>query len=155
MTFRSVLLFCSWFLLSSGPTVAQFDNIETVEGPGSGEETTLTVTPHPLADGLSVRALGIAGSDTTRWALRLLGVERDPSIHIAYGSDSLEVVRVEQPEAGEVGPTTVYVNRDAFVTMAEMGTVTLVVDSVRTSLPESLRREMQIIFERTGRAGTT
>jgi len=148
MRARLCVLLLTGFLIGGGPAAAQYENIDTVEGPGVGESTTLTVTPHELMEGLSVRALGIAGSDTTRWALRFIGLEEDPAIHITYGGDSLRVLSIEQPGPDEVGPTTVYVDRDAFLTMAELGTVTLTVGNRRTSLPEALRQEMRKIFER-------
>jgi len=122
-------------------------NVDTVEGP-RGDETTLTAQPHSVADGLSVRAMGIAAPDTTRWALSLIGAAPDDEIALRYGTESLPLLSVQRPDDG-VGPTRVYVSQQAFLTMAEASTVTLRVGARSASLPASLRREMKAIFERT------
>lgn len=122
-------------------------NVDTVEGP-RGDETTLTAQPHEVADGLSVRAMGIAASDTTRWALSLIGAAPDDEIALRYGTESLPLLSVQRPDDG-VGPTRVYVSQQVFLTMAETSPVTLRVGSTSAVLPEQLRREMAHIFERT------
>lgn len=122
-------------------------NVDTVEGP-RGDETTLTAQPHEVADGLSVRAMGIATSDTTRWALSLIGAAPDDEIALRYGTESLPLLSVQRPDDG-VGPTRVYVSQQVFLTMAETSPVTLRVGSTSAVLPEQLRREMAHIFERT------
>ncbi|PSQ97059.1 MAG: hypothetical protein BRD55_03885 [Bacteroidetes bacterium SW_9_63_38] len=136
----------AWMLLSN-PAQAQMDNIDTVEGP-RGAETTLTAQPHGVADGLSVRALGIAAPDTTRWALSLIGAESGDEISLRHGNESLPRLAVQRPDDG-VGPTRVYVSQQTFLTMAESSSVTLQVGTVSASLPDPLRREMSVVFERT------
>jgi len=145
---RLLIVLTGALLLGSGPTLAQTENVRTVAGPGPGEETTLTATPHRLDNGLSARALGVAGEDTTRWALRLLGADADAPIHITVGEDTIRVADVEGPGEGNVGPTTVFVERDGFLRMAELGNVNLTVGEITTSLPDALRKEMKTIFER-------
>ena len=128
------------------PAAAQWENIDTVEGPG-GEETTLIRRPHSLADGVSVRALGITRSDSTRWALGLVGAAPEDTIALRYGEESLSIQEVRRPSDG-VGPTRVFVSADVFLTLAETATATLQVGDVRATLPAQLRREMKEIFER-------
>ena len=135
-------------LLVSGLAHAQLENVETVEGP-RGERMTLTVQPYSLAEGLSVRAMGIETTmDSTRWALSLIGAEPGEEVSIHYGNESLPVRDVRPPEDGGVGPIKVYVSQETFLTMAETGGVRLRVGGVTATLPEQMRREMQIIFER-------
>lgn len=145
--FLGTLLASLAFLLS-GPSsaVAQWENIETVEG-AYGEKITLLRQPHRVADGLSARALGIAGTDTTKWALSLIGAHSDDEIALTYGGDSLAILDVQRPDDG-IGPTKVFVSESAFLTMAESETVTLSVGDVNASLPASLRREMKEVFRR-------
>lgn len=133
-------------LLSTSSAAAQWENIETVEGP-YGEETTLTKTPHRLADGLSVRALGIASSDTTQWAISLIGGAPSDTISLAYGDESLSILNVDRPSEG-VGPTKIFVSQETFLTMAESAAVMLRVGDRTVSLPAQLRREMKKIFEK-------
>lgn len=144
--FSTGLLFASafFFLLGTGSAVAQWENLETVEGP-YGEETTLTKTPHSLADGLSARALGIASSDTTRWAISLIGAAPDDEISLTHGGEALSILAVNRPTEG-VGPTKVFVSQETFLTMAESAAVTLRVGDRTLSLPAQLRREMKKIF---------
>ena len=131
-----------------GLALAQQENIETVEGP-RGERMTLTAQPHSLAEGLSVRAMGIETTmDSTRWALSLIGAAHDAEVSLSYGDQSLPVEQVRPPEDGGVGPVKVYVSRETFRTMAETSSVTLTVGDVTATLPEQLRREMQRIIER-------
>jgi len=109
---------------------------------------TVTAQPHSVADGLSVRAMGIETTmDSTRWALSLIGADPEADISLSYGGESLSIEEISRPEDG-VGPTEVYVTQETFLTMAEMGAVTLTVGGTTRSLPEQLRREMQEIFER-------
>lgn len=142
------ILFASALLLlvSSVPAVAQWENIETVEGP-YGENTTLTEQPHSLGEGLSVRALGIAGTDTTRWALSLIGAAPEDTISLVYESESLPIKAIDRPSGG-VGPIKVFVSPETFLTMAESGAVSLRVGKRTVSLPAQLRKEMKKIFER-------
>jgi hypothetical protein len=134
-------------VLFPGSSLAQMGNVDTVEGP-RGEETTLTAQPYEVADGLSVRAMGIAAPDTTRWALSLIGAAPDDEIVLQYADESLPLLSVQRPDDG-VGPTRVYVSQQAFLTMAENSPVILQVGSTSAVLPEPLRREMTAIFERT------
>ena len=130
------------------PTFAQSaENVTTVEGP-RGEEMTLTAQPHGLADGLSARAMCISAPDTTRWALSLIGATEEDEISLTYGDESMPIEGIDRPEDG-VGPTKVYVSKENFLTMAETATVTLRVGTVSVSLPEALRHEMRVIFDRS------
>ena len=127
---------------------AQSENIETVEG-AQGQRMTLTAQPHSLAEGLSVRAMGIETTmDSTRWAFSLIGASHDADVSIQYGGETLPVESVNPPSDGGVGPVRVYVSQRTFLTMAETGGVTLTVGDVTAPLPEQLRREMRQIFER-------
>jgi hypothetical protein len=134
-------------VLFPGSSLAQMGNVDTVEGP-RGDKTTLTAQPHGIADGLSVRALGIAAPDTTRWALSLIGAAPDDEIALQYADESLPLLSVQRPDDG-VGPTRVYVSQETFLTLAESSSVTLRVGSISVVLPKQLRREMTAIFERT------
>jgi len=133
-------------LSAAGPAAAQWENIETVEGP-YGEEMTVTKRPHAVAEGLSARAMAIARPDTTRWALSLIGTSPDDSLSIEYGDESLSILDIQHPDDG-VGPTKVFVSQEAFLTMAETQTVRLSVGSVTAQLPDQLRQEMEEIFKR-------
>lgn len=126
--------------------VAQWENIDTVEGP-YGEEMTLTEQPFRLAEGLSVRAVALASTDTTRWALSFIGMSPDDSISLDYGGDQLPVLQIHRPDDG-VGPTKVFVSEETFLTMAETEAVTLQIGGVSAALPDQLRREMEEIFRR-------
>jgi len=130
-----------------GPAAAQWENIETVEG-AYGERITLTKQPHSLAEGLSARALGIAATDTTKWALGLIGAAPEDEISIVYGDEPLPILEVQRPSDG-IGPTRVYVSREAFLTMAETEAVMLRVGETEGPLPAQLRREMEEIFKRS------
>ncbi len=132
-------------LLAAVPVQAQSGNVTTVEG-AQGEKMTVTAQPHSVAEGLSVRAMGIQAPDTTRWALSLIGADPEADISLSYGGESLPIESVSRPEDG-VGPTEVFVTQETFLTMAETGTVTLTVGGTARSLPEQLRREMKEIFE--------
>ncbi|PQJ36379.1 hypothetical protein BSZ35_08360 [Salinibacter sp. 10B] len=135
------------FGLCALPAAAQSENVTTVEG-ADGEQMTLTAQPHSVADGLSVRAMGIEATDTaTRWVLSLIGADPEDEISLTYGDQSLRILEVNRPDDG-VGPTKVYVTQEDFLTMAETGTVTLTVGDVSTTLPEQLRREMRMIFDK-------
>jgi len=142
------------FLLLAGllvfvlPSIAhaQSGNVRTVEG-AQGKKTTLTAQPHKVAEGMSVRAMGVVDPDTTRWALSIIGVELDEAVSLAYGNESLPVYDIQRPDDG-IGPTTVFVSQRAFRLMAETAAVRLTVGDVTTSLPRSLRREMRIILRR-------
>lgn len=142
-----ILLLGTLGFLATAPAYGQSGNVQTVEGP-RGEKMSVTAQPHQVADGLSVRAMGIADPDSTRWALSLIGSSPDDDIAIQYGDETLPILSVSRPEDG-VGPTKVYISQESFLTMANSSSVTLVVGDETTSLPEQLRIEMQKIFDRT------
>lgn len=124
---------------------AQSNNIETVEGP-RGEQITLTAEPHSIADGLSVRAMRLIESDTTQWALSLIGAPPEDDISLTAGDESIPIERVRRPDDG-IGPTDVFVSQETFLTLAETETAALQVGEVTASLPAALRREMTQIIE--------
>ena len=149
----TVLSLRSWIfvvllgLFATPAAAQQSENVTTVEG-ANGEKMTLTAQPHRVADGLSVRAMGIRAEDTTnRWVLSLIGAAAEDDISLTYGDQSLQILEVNRPDDG-VGPTKVYVSQEDFLTMAETDTVTLTVGDVSASLPEPLRREMRLIFDK-------
>jgi hypothetical protein len=153
MSVMFVLRLRSWIFavllgLFAVPAAAQqSENVKTVEG-ADGEKMTLTAQPFGVADGLSVRAMGIKAADTAnRWVLSLIGASPEDDISLTYGDESLRILEVNRPDDG-IGPTKVYVSQEDFLTMAETGTVTLTVGDVSISLPEQLRREMRIIFNK-------
>jgi len=134
--------------LSAAPAQAQYQNIESVSGPGAGEETILTITPHRLNATLSARALGIKSPRrASQWVLTLIGAAPDAEIGLRLGKDTLAVGRISRPEDGS-GPVQVYMTEQAFLTLADSPTARLVVDGSRVPLPEALRQEMQVIFDR-------
>lgn len=126
---------------------AQSSNVETVKGPSSGENTTLTVTPHALNDDVSARALGVSGPAGTRWALTLIGTSRADSIRLTLGDEALPIEDISRPAEDEVGPTRVYLSRKTFLTIAETDGVRLHVGDTALTLPPQMREEMQQIFE--------
>jgi len=145
---RRAILFSILGLFVPVLALAQAENIQTVEGP-RGEQMTVTAQPHGLADGLSVRAMGIETTmDSTRWALSLIGAEPGETVSIRYGEESLPVEDVRPPADGGPGPIKVFVSQETFLTIVETGGVRLTVGDVTATVPEQLRREMRIIFKR-------
>jgi len=136
-----------WLLLGAAPAAAQSENVTTVEGPGSGETTTLTAQPHLLADGLSARAFGISAPDTTRWGLRLIGADGQSPIRLLRAGAPLSILDLQRPSDDEIGPTSIYFGQETFLLMSETSTVTLQVGDTRATFPEALRREMRQIFD--------
>ena len=136
------------FLLVSPRAAAQESNVKTVEGPGAGEKTTLMASPRPLTPEISARAVGVRTPNGTRWALTLIGIGSADSLKLTMGDQTLPIKDINRPDEGEVGPTRLYVSQKTFLTIAETNTVQLYVDSVKTGLPEQMRKEMQLIFER-------
>lgn len=134
-------------LLIAGSAWAQSENIETVEGP-RGERMTLTAEPHSLAEGLSVRAMRIVDSDTTRWAFSFIGAAPDDEISIVSAGEPQSILEVGRPEDG-IGPTKVYVSRDTFLTLSNTDAARLVVGDETGELPTALRREMRTIIKNT------
>ena len=134
--------------LSAAPTQAQYQNIDAVGGPGVGEQTILTISPHRLNADLSARALGIKSPRrASQWALTLIGADPDAEIGLRLGKDTLSVDRISRPEDGP-GPVQVYMTEQTFLTLADSPMARLVVDGTRVSLPKVLRQEMQVIFDR-------
>lgn len=129
------------------PVAAQSSNIDTVEGPGEGERSTLTITPHVLTDDVSARAVAIQSPNSTRWALTLIGIARTDSLSLTLENEPLPIEDISRPEEGEVGPTRVYLSEDTFLTIAESPEVRLGVGNAKTTLPEQMRTDMQLIFD--------
>lgn len=129
------------------PAAAQVPNIDTVEGPSSGEKTTLMQAPRSVAEGLSVRAWGVRSPDSTRWALTLIGASPDDSVALTFNGDQLPVLKVSGPEDGEVGPVQVYISQEAFLTIANNSGVRLRVGDTTATFPPVMRKEMQMIFD--------
>lgn len=148
MLYRLLIAFVAGSFALFAPTAAaQMSNVETVEGPDTGEETTLTVTPHSLNEDVSARAVGVESPTSTRWALTLIGVTRADSIRLTLGGESLPIEDISRPDEGEVGPTRVYLSQKTFLTVAEQTEVRLHVGDATMSLPAQMRKEMQHIFD--------
>ena len=132
--------------LGARPAAAQTADVTTVKGPSAGEQTTLTVSPRPAGEGISIRAIGVRGEDQTRWALALIGV-RDPEINalrLTAAGDTLEVRSTSRPN-GPNGPLTVYLTREGFLTLADReGQLT--VNDTTVALPAELRADMKAII---------
>lgn len=133
-------------LFGASPAAAQWENIGTVEGP-RGKKITLTERPHGIAERVSVRAMGIVDSDTTQWALSLIGAAPEDTIALVYEDKSLPIESLERPEEG-VGPTKVFISEKTFLTMTETAAVKLRVGDQTAPLPAQLRREMKQIRKR-------
>lgn len=133
--------------LLAAPASAQSSNIETIEGPGEGKSTTLTITPHVLTDDVSARAIAVESPNGRRWALTLIGTSSADSIRLTLGDESLPIEDVSRPEEGEVGPTRVYLSQETFLTIADTPEVRLLVGDATTSIPDQMRTEMRKIFD--------
>lgn len=133
-------------LFLSAPAAAQ-SNLDTVKGPNAGEETTLTLTPHELAENLSVRAMGIEGPNYSRWALTVIGAAPDDSIALSMGNETLPIEDIDRPDEGETGPVTFYVSEETFLTIADTEGARLHVGDASMSFPDALRRDMKLIYE--------
>lgn len=127
---------------------AQSSNIETVAGPNTGEQTTLTISPHALTDDVSARALGVSGPNDSRWALTLIGVTPADSLGLRLSGQSLPIEEVTRPDEGEVGPTRLYISGETFLTIAETEGVELLIGDTRTGFPDQMRTEMQQIYKK-------
>lgn len=131
-----------------GPTAAaQYSNLDTVEGPSAGEETTLMISPYSLTEDVSARALGVKSLNDTRFVLTLIGVTRADSIRLTLGGEALPIEEISRPEEDEVGPTQVYLSQQTFLTLADRSGVRLHVGDTTTRLPDQMRKEMRKIFE--------
>jgi hypothetical protein len=127
--------------------MAQYPNLDTVEGPSAGEETTLTISPHSLSEDVSARALGVKSPNSTRFALTLIGITRADSIKLTLGDEALPIEEISRPAEDEVGPTRVYLSQKTFLTLAETSGVRLHVGDETMQLPSQMREEMRKIFE--------
>lgn len=126
---------------------AQFSNLDTVEGPSSGETTTLMIAPHSLTENVSGRAIGIKSPNDTRFALTLIGITSADSIGLTLDDEALPIEEVSRPAEGEIGPTRVYVSQQTFLTLAERTGVRLHIGDTSTQFPDQMRKEMRKIFE--------
>lgn len=127
--------------------MAQYSNLDTIEGPSAGEKTTLMISPASLTEGVSARALGIKSPTGTRFALTLIGIAREDSIKLTLGKEALPIKEISRPEEGEVGPTRVYLSQKTFLTIAETAGARLRIGDKTTQLPSQMRKEMRKIFE--------
>ena len=143
-----LLVGCCTALSTVPSATAQSSNLDTVEGPGAGEQTTLTVTPHTLTEEVSARALGVKSPNGTRWAITLIGISSADSIELILEEEALPIEDISRPEEGEVGPTRVYVSQQTFLTVADRSDVRLRIGDATTRLPDQMRTEMQQIFEK-------
>jgi hypothetical protein len=141
-----LLLGCCAVLLAPTAT-AQYSNLDTIEGPNAGEETTLMISPHSLTEDVSARALGVKGPNDTRFVLTLIGVTRANSIGLTLGGEALPIEEISRPAEDEVGPTQVYLSQQTFLTLADRSGARLHIGDTKTRLPEQMRKEMQKIFE--------
>lgn len=130
------------------PATAQESNIDTIEGPGTGESTTLTVTPHVLTDDVSARAIAVESPNGRRWALTLIGASSADSVGLTSGDEPLPIEDVSRPEEGEVGPTRVYLSQETFLMIADTPGVRLHIGETTTSIPNQMRTEMRKIFDK-------
>lgn len=146
--FSVLFLGCALLAVSVPPAAAQASNLDTVEGPNPGEETTLMITPYALTEEISARALGVSSSNGTRWAVTLIGVTSADSIGLSLGGDSLPIEEISRPDEDEIGPTRLYLSQETFLTIAQTPGVQLRVGDVTTPFPEQMRQQMQKIFER-------
>jgi hypothetical protein len=146
---RSVLLAAGATLLGllARPAAAQTSNLDTVEGPGAGEHTTLMVSPRSLTDDVSARALGVRSPDDVRFALTLIGIARSDSIRLTLNGKTLPVGDISRPAEGEVGPTQVYLSQETFLTLADRSGARLHIGDQAARLPDQMRTEMRKIFE--------
>ena len=141
------LLAGCWAALLAPAAMAQYSNLDTVEGPSAGEETTLMVAPHPLTEDVSGRALGVKSPNDTRFALTLIGVPPKDSIDLTLAGEALPIEEISRPAENEIGPTRVYLSQKAFLMLADRSGVRLHIGGKTTSLPNQMRKEMRKIFE--------
>ena len=143
------------FLLIAGccaallaPTaVAQYSNLDTVEGPSAGEETTLMISPYSVTEDVSARALGVKSPGSNRFAITLIGVTRTDSIGLTLDGEALPIEEITRPAEDEVGPTRIYLSQKTFLTLAERRGARLHIGETKARLPDQMRKEMMKIFE--------
>lgn len=134
--------------LVATPATAQRARISTVEGPGVGEKTTLSMFPHSVGEGLSLRAVGVQGRDTTRWMLMVIGVRTDTAtVQISAGSTVLARTTVANPNP-QTGPHQVALTKEDFLTLSEAETAQITVNGTTVPLPSVLQVDMKAIFRK-------
>lgn len=134
--------------LLAGTAVAQRPRISTVEGPGVGEKTTLSMFPHAAGDGISLRAIGVQGRDTTRWSLTIIGVqETHATVQIEANGEVMKTEEVSNPNP-QTGPHQVPLTKEEFLFLTNAETVRLHVNGTTVPLPDALRMDMKAIFRK-------
>ncbi len=141
-----LLVGCCAVLLAPA-AAAQYSNLDTVEGPSAGEETTLTISPHSLTEDVSARAIGVKSPNDTRFALTLIGVTPKDSIGLTLDGETLPIEEISRPAEDEIGPTRVYLSQKTFLMLADRTGVRLHIGGKTTQIPDQMRKEMQKIFE--------
>jgi hypothetical protein len=141
-----VAVLAAVLLLAAGAPEAAAQNVTTVEGPGAGEKTTMSLSPHRLTDDVSVRAVGVRSSDSTRWAFTLIGADRVESVSFVVGGDTLPAASIDRPN--ETGAVTVFMSQDAFLSLARTEGAAIILNGTRVSLPTAVRKDMQSIFSK-------
>lgn len=133
-------------LVLSGIGVAQAQTIVEVDGPERGETTYMTRSPMKMDGGdVLVRPVGVSGPEGSEWALMLIGTDAETVSFMANGTP----VQVESVEASAgSGPLSVYVSKQAFLTLAEAGTTRLTISGTTHRLPEKVQAAMKEIYER-------
>lgn len=126
------------------PAAAQ-SNVETVAGPGPAEESTLSRIPRALTDEVSGRAVGVEGPDSTRWAVSLIGADDVESVAFRAAGQTFEPVSIQRPEG--IGPVSVYLTKEAFLTLSRTKGAAIVLDGTATELPETFREDMKAVYE--------
>jgi hypothetical protein len=132
----------------AGTAAAQRPRISTVEGPGVGEKTTLSMFPHAAGAGISLRAIGVQGRDTTRWSLTIIGV-REPTVTVRIEADG-EVLKTEEVTnpSPRTGPHQVALTKEEFLLLTNAETGRLRVNGTTVPLPEALQLDMKAIFRK-------
>jgi hypothetical protein len=133
-----------WFGLAPAASPAQ---VVQVDGPNPGERTVMSEVPR-AADGVVVRALGIAGPDTTRWALTLIGADAVERVRIVAAGEEVPVLDITMPtEAGE--KATVFVPQQGFFALTQTSETQVTINGEQSfALPEPLQQDMEEIYER-------
>ena len=134
-------------LAVGGPesAAAQVANIETVSGPGSGEQTTLSQVPRRVTDEVSIRAVGVSAPDSTRWAFSIIGGDAVEAFAFRAAGETMKPTRVDRPEG--LGPISVYVTKEDFLTLSRTDGAVVLLDGTPTELPDTLQADMKAVFE--------
>lgn len=134
-----------WIVLAS-LAVAQPATVTTVDGPAVGQQTTMSATPHPVTDALSIRAIGVAGRrDTTMWSFALIGADDLQSVAFHVGGTTFAPPSTS--DANDAGPVSVSVTKEQFLTLLQAPGAAMSVNGTRFALPEALQADMKAIFE--------